>query len=316
MNRIRQIAAAVGIVLLSLISLAGGIADAAINASSPAPWQPFLLSVTFSQPLCTADDHPLLAEAELKAYKLSLTLTHIRNGACSNTKQIRVPALRPGRYAVTVAVTRRESGYGGGYALIGEQIDGSIVVPEPVGAAKPAICGVAFVTYGDIGDSIIPAPYGAGAVYTRPITALPVTLGGPPWGAILEQAGQATFIAECVPDGVSPPPLTRVYDVRYPAGFGGNFLTTDREEALRLMRAWWPANIDAYGGEPDGWRPSWVGRLESGACPLGMKPVYRLFHPVAIAHRYTTSMSAYRVLIENGYTGEGARFCARTSDDP
>jgi hypothetical protein len=102
-----------------------------------------------------------------------------------------------------------------------------------------------------------------------------------------------------------PTTLARLNQVEYPAPFTGAFVTTDAALAQTLATSWSRVAEEL---------PFAVGKLEAGACPIGMTPVYRLFNPAAVFHRWTQQLETYRVLVANGYIGEGAAWCAPVHD--
>ncbi len=116
-----------------------------------------------------------------------------------------------------------------------------------------------------------------------------------------------TFKALSAPTGSAalPAPLARLYSVEYPAPLAGAFYTVDAGLARSLATAW-----SRVAGE----MPYAVGKLDAGACPMGMTPVLQLFNPSAILHRWTQSTDTYRVLIAGGYVGEGPAWCAPNRD--
>jgi len=105
--------------------------------------------------------------------------------------------------------------------------------------------------------------------------------------------------------GALPASLSRLYRVEYPAPFVGAYFTIDGDAARRLAREW-SRNAEEM--------PYALGRPDAGACPMGMSPVYRLFNPAAVFHRWTQSAETYGVLVAGGFVGEGAAWCAPGHD--
>ena len=101
--------------------------------------------------------------------------------------------------------------------------------------------------------------------------------------------------------GALPAPLARLYRVEYPAPFAGAYFTIDGDAARRLAREW-SRNAEEL--------PYALGRTDALGCPIGMSPVYRLFNPAAVFHRWTQSAETYRVLMAGGFVGEGIAWCA------
>lgn len=105
--------------------------------------------------------------------------------------------------------------------------------------------------------------------------------------------------------GALPASLSRLYRVEYPAPFVGAYFTIDGDAARRLAREW-SRNAEEL--------PYALGRLDAGTCPMGMSPVYQVFNPSAVFHRWTQSQDTYRVLVAGGLVGEGAAWCAPNHD--
>lgn len=99
-------------------------------------------------------------------------------------------------------------------------------------------------------------------------------------------------------------PYQRLYSIEYPTPFLGTFWTADSAVCRGLAAAWNKPTTECAGGTV------YALSLKEQSCPLGASPIYQLFHPQAIAHRYTQSATLYRALIERGYRGEGAFWCA------
>jgi hypothetical protein len=116
-----------------------------------------------------------------------------------------------------------------------------------------------------------------------------------------------TFKALSAPlaSGGLPATLARLNSVEYPAPFAGSFVTTDATLARALAASWSRTAVEMSLA---------VGRVSAGACPIGMTPVYQSFSPTATTHRWTQEVETYRVLIANGFVGEGPVWCAPTHD--
>jgi hypothetical protein len=121
------------------------------------------------------------------------------------------------------------------------------------------------------------------------------------------QVDAYTFKALSAPlaSGGLPSSLVRLTSVEYPAPFAGTFVTGDTALARSLAASWSGVAVEL---------PFAVGRVRAGSCPIGMTPVYQLFNPTSVVHRWTQYVETYHVLIANGYVGEGPSWCAPIHD--
>lgn len=100
-----------------------------------------------------------------------------------------------------------------------------------------------------------------------------------------------------------------IYRYNYPSPSQGAFMATEAECLAATRLLFLPtATVCTF---PVGY----VLKYRNGACPFGASPVYRLFHPVSIAHRYVQSADTYVALQSYGYVGEGPQFCAPKRSD-
>ena len=79
-----------------IFSLAGLSDAASIVISEPAiprSYEGFTAQVTFDAPYCVSAAYPLIGEGELRADLFSITLSHLKPGACGNTFRVSVPGL-------------------------------------------------------------------------------------------------------------------------------------------------------------------------------------------------------------------------------
>ena len=81
----------------SFALVSAGIAHAASIAISepavPRSYENFIGQVTFDAPYCVSASYPLIGEGELRDNVFSVTLSHLKPGACSNTFRIAIPGL-------------------------------------------------------------------------------------------------------------------------------------------------------------------------------------------------------------------------------
>lgn len=266
-------------------------------------FQPFDVVATFSRPYCLSTDAPLYAAVILKQQVLSLTLSHIKTGPCVRERRLRVSGLPAAAsdYRIRVSIT-----------------DGTMVVPtfdaevgevdlKVVFTGSQSVISTARLDSGALNQYLGYQP--SEAPVTLVLGSLNAPLGehgvyiGPGASSVAFQAFSLPTLGSYISDAFQP-----LYRIDYPKPFFGRFVTTSLETARRLRSEWSPTEV----GDPNIWVN--VLRLTNGACPLGASPVYRLFNPTAVAHRWTQSMELYSVLAESGFVAEGAAFCAPKQD--
>ena len=294
-----------------IFSLAGLSDAASIVISEPAiprSYEGFTAQVTFDAPYCVSAAYPLIGAGELRADLFSITLSHLKPGACGNTFRVSVPGL-PAQVA-RLQVSMTKGGAIGQPSAIAETVETTLsltgyVSGEPFWTVRVESDGV-YNPFNLAQDGAR-----AGPVVLWPFSGAPLT-GAGEWmetGASLQQA--YTFRALRPATSGTPTyastDLVPLYRVFYPSPLRGLYYTTDFTVAQQLEQSWNSRSLSDLGGVSS----APVGRLRGGACPVGMTPVYRAFHPTAdIAHRYTQSLPAYQLLMRNGYIGEGPAWCA------
>ena len=264
------------------------------------PYQPFDVVATFSKPYCLSTESPIYSALTLNQGVLNLVLTHVKSGPCLSERRLRVPGLLAGDYRIRVSITDGDS-----RTLTFEAEVGTATLTVAPNGSTPITSRVETAR---IDGGALAKPFGVYPLGDGPVTLFKGSLNAPlgPTGVGVEVGQPFSFgVFDQAPTGsyVSDT-FVPVYAVNYPAPYLGLFITTSLQTARALQSLWAiPAS-----GEPRQW--FYALRLKSGACPLGASPVYQLFNPQVVAHRWTQSMEMYSVLAENGFVGEGAIFCA------
>jgi hypothetical protein len=287
------------------------IAASIVAVAPPKAYEPFDIDVRCNNSYCLSSTYPLLGDVAYKERRFTITLTHLKSGTCEVVRRLRIPGLPAGSQTLVVqmtgggAPTNGYIGFSPGadlLTLVTETVQTSIDVAEN-GFVKRVL-----FTYRDDGPRLaVPIPasdVGKGPVVLGNGQLANVAKGiGGDW---LEIEGGYTFsVLSPVPGAVVPNQLSALRLLSYPEPYKGIFATIDSSTADRLTAEW--ANTPPYGSTV---AYGLVGKLVDGDCPIGMSPVYQAFHRTAIAHRYTQSASTYRMLLANGYVGDGAVSCA------
>jgi hypothetical protein len=274
------------------------------DASSLSTYEPFNVIATFSKPYCFSETYPLYVSANLKSNVLSLVLSHLKSGPCVQRRTLPVSGLRPGAYTVRVSVTDDD------LKNTHEVEAGSTTVTIGVGSVVNVTLGfvAARIDGGDI------KPFGAYSPSDAPVTLTTLNTnfdvlnerahwldltGGTNLGVPSFFAYGLTSFAPALPSA-----MAELFVIKYPSPFRGLFITTSESVARSLQREWHPESPQL--------RRSALAVLNSqnGTCPFGAAPVYQLFHPIVVAHRWTMDLETYSMLAQNGYVPEGVSFCA------
>ena len=294
------------VLMLWLLAAWHAPVHAAISIQLPATvveYTPFEVLVTTGKTYCFDARFPLLGEVQYTAGTLSVVLTHLRtplralNDAitCDRDRRFMVPGLPRGLQTIKVDIT--------------DASDVSSVERSGANVSETLTASVQVAEFNSVTD----------LAYFWTGTFTP-GLGGPV-GFLLTPSRQSPWLVEwdwmevgvvltgytfrafsMTPADRLPADLLRLYSVKYPSPFGGTFWTTDRAVAQRLAGEWANPLIESNFA---------VGRVKAGgACPIGMSPVYQTFNAGAVSHRWTQSRTAYTALLANGYSGEGATWCA------
>ena len=281
--------------------------DVAVVTLAPVAYQPLTVTATFSTAYCLNTDAPIYSQVSLTSGVLSVALSHLKAGPCVTSKTLSLPGLPAGTYGVRISVTADDSGgiqRRRTYEAEVGQTSVTVSLPKGLASGVPMCMTRSDApAYGPFGSGPIvlafrcseePAiPFGA----TRTTGLTPLLVG-------TNSADFTVFAATTATDRQSlPATFTPLYAINYPAPLAGTYWTTSLPDCTTLNQQWQGRNTcdgtDAY-----------VLRARSGACPIGASPVYRLYQPKVIAHRYTQSAETYAALIDVGYTGEGVVWCA------
>ncbi len=304
-SRRRNTATLPAAVLFAWLALTAGLAHAqatgTIRASTPpVEYTPFEVVVQTSGSYCFDPVFPLFGDVLYAADTLSVVLTHVISPkqrpddarVCGQQRKFMLPGLPRGRQSIKVDITS----YGGSNstgARVVETLTTSVdVAPFAASASLITFWTGLYSPSMVLGEGGIQLSSGRFTMFANGWDWLEV--GSPDTGYTFKAFA---FAAE---DRL-PEALARLYYVRYPTGYPGAFYTVDKAMSLRLAGEW---------GQPVFETLTAVGRLNQGACPLGMSSVYQAFHPLAISHRWTQSRAVYAALLANGYQGDGPSWCA------
>lgn len=310
-----------------LLTAFAGFADAGPTAqlrfipASPQEYEPFRVIATFSEDVCLSTNAPGYAQVRFAGNLLDIQLSHLKAGSCSRQREFQFNGLPAGSHTVQLGLTSRRP------QQTGDAYDGGSTLLIAIGSAPLSILSRAdFATKywftGRIdGDSIF-HPYqitegGGGPVVIWGSHGEPLTGGGdwldvgPPTtsGFTFQAWTPISGSAEVLPREPKNDAFEAIYRYNYPNPSQGAFMTTEAECLAATRLLFLPtASVCAF---PVGY----VLKYRNGACPFGASPVYRLFHPVSIAHRYVQSADTYVALQSYGYVGEGPQFCAPKRSD-
>lgn len=266
---------------------ANGVTFAPAN---PQEFEAFTVTIEFSKPYCVAENSPLFSRVSLAGTELVLLLSQLGDGPCVNRKSFVVPGIPAGNFRVTVGVTGSywpDYPAGSREAVSLEQSTVPLVV-SAVGQKFPLYTWAAPIEpRASSGLFLVPGTPGA-----------TIRLGNV---SIIGTREEYEFMAWVAFLGSTPRAAVRLYWLDYPKPLNGSFRTTSLADANRLVSEGFTLKSDSE---------EHVLPKVNEACPLGSKPVYRLFNARAIAHRYVTNLDTYNALAANGWTGEGSVFCA------
>lgn len=281
-----------------------------IEPSSPAAYEPFNVRVAFSTPHCFSMNNPVYSSVLFKQGVLSLTLSHLKRGPCADERVYPVSGLPAGTHTIRINVTSpvtSADGYLFG-ATIATEVGNTRVVVAPTPNFEPLNVYMARID----GDSVF-QPFrvtegGGGPVVAWQDHGNTFGSGNGDWLDVGRYTEDGYTFKAMRASGTVASPIPDAYEalapLRYPQPAQGLIQVTGAE-CVQLSRAWQsrPEVTTCYWG-------NYVLKLRNGACPLGATPVYRLFHPISVAHRYTQSADTYAELQNFGFIGEGPKFCA------
>lgn len=309
--RIRHIVVAAAINFVAIVTMCAQAQTARVTVepSIPTAYTPFNVRVTFASEVCFSVTSPVYSSVTFQNSVLSLSLSHLKSGPCVTERLLPVSGLPAGTHTVRVSVTSsnaKATDYG--FSTIETEIASTAVTVK----LPPQLVPVNVFTGRINGDNIFrPFPYTEGG-------------GGPvvlwiPQGGVLNGVGYwlqpgdpplngYTFSAmrdSSATPGVLPSAYEPFYFFGYPAPAVGVFGATTAE-CLQIVRTWGAAPNANVCPTPI----YYVLKYKNGACPLGATPVFRLFHPASVVHRYTQSAETYSELQNFGFIGDGPVFCA------
>ena len=245
---------------------------------------------------------PRIASMTLAGAFLTVDVSHLAEAGCDvrSSLDVVVPGLAAGTYSITVNLTGR-NGVPFSPPVQNVEVDafreesGSIqvIVATGVGESVTGTCE-AYIDNAPqpSGERLIPIN-DCNSVSGRTQAIEVGTFLGRRFGAF------ATYTFPVLPDGERFSPL---FLVPYPTPLVGTYATDSPQTCQALMQAW-TTNV----GTCDVKR--WVVKMRGGSCPISTNRVFRLFNPLAVAHRYTQSEGTYVALLAQGYIGEGAAWC-------
>lgn len=304
--------------ILSIDAQPSVVPRVAIEPTPLLAYQPFNVRVVFAKPACFSVSSPIYSSVTFKGGVLNLVLSHLKPGPCVDERVLPVSGLPAGTHTIQVSVTSDViSTTGPFFGSITSQT--AIASTSLTVSERPGFTVTNMYTARVDSDSIL-GPFtnteagGGPVVLWQPRQYAGVgsgvgyylEVGNPLADAYTFKflAGAANTSAQKLPD-----PYESFYIFRFPSPAQGVFAATS-VECLPLYQTW--AAQPALSVCPTA--NSYVLRYKNGACPLGATPVYRLFHPISIAHRYTQSAETYAELQNFGYRGEGPAFCAPTHE--
>jgi Repeat of unknown function (DUF5648) len=257
----------------------------------PQEFEPFTVTIDFSKPYCVAENSPLFSRVSLVGTELVLLLSQLGDGPCASRKSFVVPGIPAGSFRVTVGVAGPYwPNYPAGTreAVSVEQSTVALVV-NAIGQKSPLYTWVAPME-----------PRASSGLFLVPGVPTATTQNGNI--SLVGASDEFEFMAWLGRLSSVPKAAVRLYWLDYPKPLNGSFRTTSLADANRLIGDGFTLKTDSL--------EEHVLPKANGACPLGSKPVYRLFNPRVIAHRYVTSLDTYNALAANGWIGEGSVFCA------
>ena len=239
------------------------------TVTPPVEYTPFEVVVQSSKRYCFDPSFPLFGEVRYATSTVSVVLTHLNSPllergrwvTCGQERKFTLPGLPSGQQTIKIDVTDGID-FQTGTALVSETITATI----EVAAFSTTSTLVNFWT-----GTFTPGLGGARGFRLTP-SRFSVWNTEWDWLEVGDSEKNYTFKgfqfaeADRLPDA-----LARIYSVTYPDPYRGSFWTVDKAVAQRLAGEW--------GRQIDGFpSPLAVGRLTSGACPIGMSPVYQTFH--------------------------------------
>jgi len=292
-----------------------------IAESDVASYRPFTIKARFTKSYCLSD-FPGFADVTLRGSMLNVQISHLNAGVCTvytpqQERSIRINGLPAGNYQVRVALTATNGGQftppvqiveADSYEVEAGQVN--LEVKKLPGESQQGLCMAQFPVAGRTASEpnrtaigLQPRIECAGNLID--VVALEVgTFVGKRAGAFLAYL----FSSSTEQTTPTDPLFQRLYILPYPAPLAGRYATVSATTCARLVTEW---GLDSATCGDTPFNPRfYVLSARNGACPLGSSPVYQLFHPGVVAHRYTQNADTYSHLMNYGYVGEGVVWCA------
>ncbi len=295
--------------LASVSAFAVTVTNVTVLSPGVRTYEPITVRADFDAPFCMGTVTPKYSSLKLERDLLTVRLSHLKGETCVTSHTVELPGLPTGTYRLKVAITASRFVQP---AVFAETYEASAVeIPLTVeqfffeefqrafGCARTSDTGVRYMT--SLSGCVRPL-VGPSSVNDAPLEIDVAKRDGK--GSFIfrifrvSQGGGAAAITTGLPEAFTP--LTWV---EYPPTLNGGVFTTSLAECKGLAKAWGredKCDLSAFR----------VLKLVNGACPLGSSRVYRLFHPVAVEHRYTQEEGILPLLVKAGYIVEGAVFCA------
>ena len=291
---------------------AAAITQISVEPSSPSAYEPFMLRLTFSTPVCFSTSSPVYANVSFRASTLSMSLSHLKPGPCVTERLLPVSGLPAGTNEIRVNITSAKLSTNGDGFVGGSTVETEVARTQVTVLQSPQLESVNLYSARVDGDNVF-KPFdategGGGPVVLWQNHGDPLT-GGGDWLDVGSPLQDGYTFKAARRNAALPAQLPSVYEplylFRYPAPLQGVFAATTTE-FLPIVRAWLALPSAAVCPTP----VYYVLKYKNGACPMGATPVFRLFHPQSVVHRYTQSMDTYSELQNHGFIGEGPVFCA------
>ncbi|HOB03069.1 hypothetical protein [Casimicrobium huifangae] len=293
------------------IPLPQPLASLRVEPASVTAFQPFEVVAQFASSYCLSPGAPGLANAKLRNGILTLVISHLRSGPCVTEKRVAVDGLPPGSFRLRLSVTDTYSSSGlAFYSTTYEKEAGEIQLTiNDLPGWRTGSLGMA-----SIDKAATPGwpAYGQGPIQLNGDWYVPqLPVGAPlrvarPLGVGQASATMGVFVSDSADAANLPTPFVALYGVDYPSGMLGRYYTTAKSTCSALANAW--------GYDPRSMCVSATAVVRSTdglTCPLGTEPVFVLFQPTDVAHRYTMDAELYQLLQRvSGYRGEGLGWCA------
>lgn len=261
-------------------------------------YESFTVDVTFDRDICV-NELAMIAGARVTADRLTISLANLdaQGGNCATRKKFVWPGLPQGAYSVEVGIGKRMSfpTANGSSTMV---LSTSATAPLQVSASG----GTTISIY--LNNRSFGGP-GYSWRLLRQTTNFATVGDGPPIN-INETAGGPMAAFEAWAPSSTAAATTELYELFYvlPNSQERFFYTTRPDERDALVRAGF-----TYAGTQFK-----VIAVINGACATGLRPIYRLFNPTLIAHKFV-GVDTHALLAGSGWISEQISFCAAPDVD-